>query len=525
MIVSIVSESHLQSPRKTQTNVKRKTLTNNNFILGTYVQYVSTEFRTSYEYYALRRRKTDPHIMKIIHPFYLFICFLAGLVLTLHADDRPHIILVMSDDQGWGQAGYYHHPVLKTPNLDAMAANGLRFDRYYAGASVCSPTRATVMTGRSNDRTGVDDHGFPLRLQEKTIAQALRDAGYATGHFGKWHLNGLRGPGVPILKNDTHSPGAFGFDTWFSVTNFFDRDPLMSRQGEFVQFEGDSSEITVFEALKFIRRKKDADKPVFAVIWYGSPHSPMVANDEDRAAFSKLPEKHQHHYGELVAMDRSIGALRSGLREMGIAKKTLLWFSSDNGGLSGFGRETVGGLRGNKGQMYEGGLRVPGIIEWPAVIKKARITEYPAGTVDIFPTLAAIVGLPDSSMVKPQDGLSLRPLFDNEISSREKPLFFRHRNRGVIIDNRHKLISQKGQFELYDLESDLAETTNLIQEFPQLAARLKKSYLKWNRTVDASVAGKDYPEGKVDANQPKRRFWKDDPAYQPHLERFLKAVK
>ncbi|HIL72050.1 MAG TPA: N-acetylgalactosamine 6-sulfate sulfatase, partial [Verrucomicrobia bacterium] len=115
--------------------------------------------------------------MKIIHPFYLFICFLAGLVLTLHADDRPHIILVMSDDQGWGQAGYYHHPVLKTPNLDAMAANGLRFDRYYAGASVCSPTRATVMTGRSNDRTGVDDHGFPLRLQEKTIAQALRDAG------------------------------------------------------------------------------------------------------------------------------------------------------------------------------------------------------------------------------------------------------------------------------------------------------------------------------------------------------------
>ena len=137
--------------------------------------------------------------------------------------DKPNIILVMADDQGWGQTGYYNHPILKTPNLDAMAAAGLRFDRFYAGGPVCSPTRATVLTGRSHDRTNVQSHGYPLRNQEKTVAQALQRAGYATGHFGKWHLNGIRGPGVPVLKEDKRHPGKFGFDTWLSVTNFFER--------------------------------------------------------------------------------------------------------------------------------------------------------------------------------------------------------------------------------------------------------------------------------------------------------------
>ena len=172
------------------------------------------------------------------------IALLFSLLLSMPCRaEQPHIVLVMTDDQGWGQTGYNNHPVLKTPNLDAMAANGLRFDRFYAAAPVCSPTRASVLTGRSNMRTGVESHGFALRKQERTLAQALKKAGYATGHFGKWHLNGLRGPGVPIRGDDTHGPGQFGFDTWLSVTNFFDRDPVMSRKGTFVEFSGDSSEI------------------------------------------------------------------------------------------------------------------------------------------------------------------------------------------------------------------------------------------------------------------------------------------
>ncbi|MFT5131175.1 MAG: arylsulfatase A-like enzyme [Rhodothermales bacterium] len=438
--------------------------------------------------------------------------------------ERPHIVLVMSDDQGWGQTGYRGHSHLRTPHLDAMAKNGLRFERFYAGASNCSPTRATVMTGRSNDRSGVQDHGYPMRLQEKTVARALRDSGYVTGHFGKWHLNGLRGPGVPILKGDSHSPGAFGFDTWFSVTNFFDRDPLMSRQGEFEQKQGDSSEVVVAEALEFIRSKKDGGAPIFTVIWYGTPHSPMIGSDEDRKPFAGLPTQQQHQLAELVAMDRSIGALRAGLRDMGIADNTILWFNSDNGGLPKMGDDTVGGLRGFKNSMYEGGLRVPAVIEWPSVIKP-RITHYPAGTVDIFPTLAEIADLPATAMLKPIDGSSLRPLFDAEISKREKPLFFRHRDRGVIIDNDLKLHSTKGKFELYDLSADAKETTNILGDHPEMAGRLKQAFQAWDATVEASVAGKDYPEGRVDPKQPERRFWRDDAAYAPYAKSWQTADK
>jgi arylsulfatase A-like enzyme len=445
------------------------------------------------------------------------------LALSVLAE-RPHIVLVMTDDQGWGQMGYRGHSHLRTPHLDAMAKNGLRFERFYAGASNCSPTRATVMTGRTNDRSGVHDHGYPMRLQEKTIARALRDSGYVTGHFGKWHLNGLRGPGVPILKDDSHSPGGFGFDTWFSVTNFFDRDPLMSRQGEFVQKQGDSSEVTVDEALAFMRSKKSGDAPIFVVIWYGTPHSPMIGSEEDRKPFADLPSQQQHQLAELVAMDRSVGALRAGLREMGIADNTLLWFNSDNGGLPKMGADTVGGLRGFKNSMYEGGLRVPAVIEWPAVIKP-RITHYPAGTVDIFPTVAEIAKLPSDAMLKPIDGSSLRALFDAEIAKRAKPLFFRHRDRGVIIDNDLKLHANKGKFELYDLAADAKEATNILKSRPEIAERLKKAYQAWDTTVEASVAGKDYPSGQVAPKQPERRFWRDDPAYAPYAKAWEESDK
>jgi len=256
--------------------------------------------------------KIPIHALAVILGFALLSC--ADEAPSPEQAAPPNIILVMADDMGWGQTGYYNHPVLKTPNLDAMAANGLRFDRFYAGAPNCSPTRASVMTGRSNDRTGVENHGFALRRQERTVAQALRDAGYATGHFGKWHLNGLRGPGVPIFAGDNHNPGEFGFEEWLSVTNFFDRNPIMSRNGQFEEFEGDSSEIIVAEALEFIRKQTRAERPFFTVIWYGTPHSPFVAANEDKAAFLELDERSQHHYGELVAMDRSIGALRHGRR-------------------------------------------------------------------------------------------------------------------------------------------------------------------------------------------------------------------
>lgn len=451
--------------------------------------------------------------------FLLFQLFSISAFQLFAGASRPHIILVMADDMGYGQTGYAKHPVLKTPNLDAMAANGLRFDRFYAGASNCSPTRATVLTGRTNERTGVENHGFPLRLQEKTLPRSLRDAGYHTGHFGKWHLNGLRGPGVPILGDDSHSPGAFGFDTWLSATNFFDLNPILSRQGKFEEFAGDSSEIIVAEALGFIASKKDSNQPTFTVIWYGSPHSPMMASDTDRSAFDDLDDNSAHHYGELVAMDRSIGSLRKGLRELGIADNTLLWFNSDNGGLPKIKPTTVGQLRAYKGSMYEGGIRVPAIVEWPANIKP-RITQYPAATMDIFPTVAEIVGLPKTSYLQPQDGLSLLPLFAAETGPRPKPIPFSHQHRPALIDNNHKLIRPKpnAPYELYDVANDPGETTNLIKTHPQIAARLTSKIETFLAGLNASITGADYPSGKVDPDQPPRQFWTEVEAYHPYFE-------
>ena len=458
-------------------------------------------------------------------PINYFIClFILSLFsCTENVDDEsPNIILIMTDDQGWGQTSYYDHPVLETPNLDAMAENGLRFERFYAAAPVCSPTRASILTGRTNDRTGVMDHGYALRKQEKTIAVALQKAGYATGHFGKWHLNGLRGPGVPILKDDSHSPGKFGFDHWLTVTNFFDIDPLMSENGSFIDLKGNSSEIIVKKALEFIKEKTSQNLPFFAVIWDGSPHDPFLASEKDRDNFKDLDKQSQHHYGELVAFDRSLGVLRKTLKDLGLQNNTILWYCSDNGGLRNISPPSVGGLRGYKTTIWEGGLRVPAIIEWPKMIKP-KVTNYPASTMDIFPTIADILNLPDTDLLKPIDGITLKPIFKNDLINREKRIPFRYKDQGALIDNNFKLVVtsiDKEKFELYDLEKDFSETIDLSSQNPLIFNQMKTDYLKWSESIDSSQVGMDYPEGKV-LNNPERHFWMNDDRYKPYLKEWI----
>ncbi|MEM0895576.1 MAG: sulfatase-like hydrolase/transferase, partial [Verrucomicrobiota bacterium] len=392
--------------------------------------------------------------------------------------------------------------------------------RFYAASAVCSPTRAAVFTGRSPQRTGVPSHGHALRHQEKTLPAALKKAGYATGHFGKWHLNGIRGPGVPVLATDDHHPGVFGFEEWLTVTNFFDMNPIMSRKGDFEEFEGDSSEIIVDEALKFIGEQVKAGKPTFSVIWYGTPHVPFMAMEKDRKGFEHLEKGSMDHHAELVAMDRSVGTLRQGLKDLGIANDTLFWFTSDNGGLPKIEPETVGGLRGNKGNLYEGGIRVPGIIEYPAAIKP-RITSYPASAMDIFPTIAELVGLPDDSMLDLVDGASIQPLFKKELGKRKKPIPFRYNRTGALVDNDLKLYVPKdgiGKAEAYDLSVDPAELNDITASQPKVAARLRKLYEAYRDSVDASIEGKDYPEGKVVPSDVEPRFWTDMKEYEPYFD-------
>ncbi|WDQ18567.1 sulfatase-like hydrolase/transferase [Rhodopirellula sp. P2] len=461
--------------------------------------------------------------------------------------DRPNVILVMADDLGYAQTGYFQHPLLKTPELDRLAAGGLRLDRFYAASAVCSPTRASVLTGRSPERTGVPSHGHALRHQERSIATAIRKAGYVTGHFGKWHLNGLRGPGVPILGEDRFHPGRFGFDVWLSVTNFFDRDPLMSRRGKFEAFEGDSSEVIVEEALDFASRSARSQQPFFAVVWYGTPHSPFVASAEDMQALfdagkdkdekaklqqivDGMDEESRNHYGELVAMDRSLGTLRAGLERLRVLDNTLIWFCSDNGGLPRIEPSTTAPLRGNKSQLYEGGLRVPCVLHWPDQIQPGRVSRYPGCTTDIAPTLVELLDLPGDSLTTPVDGISLLPVLQGDgetaMVRREKPMGFRFRGASTVVDNAWKLIREtrkkKGQSvvseQLFQLDDDIAESKDVADAHPEIASRLSEWLAEWNASVDNSVAGLDYPEQRVDPDHPESKYWSSDSRYEAFFE-------
>ncbi len=431
-----------------------------------------------------------------MHRIAAFALLLSGLPPRA---DRPNIVLCMADDLGWGDVSYNGLTAAKTPNLDEMAASGLRFNRFYAAAPVCSPTRGSVLTGRHPNRYGVFLYGYPLRPQEKTVAQALRAAGYATGHFGKWHLNGVSGPGKPISADDPLHPGKFGFDEWLSVSNFFDLDPAMSRNGKTVELKGDGSDLIVEEALRFIGRATSEKKPFLAVVWFGNPHSPHRAlpADKEKAGGSD-------YHGEIVGIDRAMGRLRQELRTSGAARNTILWFTSDNGAQ---GPGSTGGLRGKKGSVWEGGVRVPSLVEWPARIGKPATTDVPAVTSDIYPTIVELLGLASPGWVEPIDGLSLVPLLDGKMTERPRPIGFWHvspkkgetglakgQGQAAWTDNRHKIVRlPSGKVELYDVVADPAEKQDLAAGKPDLAAKMKSDLEAWQDSVLKSHRGEDYP--------------------------------
>ena len=326
---------------------------------------------------------------------------------------RPNVVLCMSDDQGWGDVGYNGHPWLRTPNLDRLAREGLRFDRFHAASPICSPARGSVLTGRHPNRFGCFTFGHVLRPQEITLAERLRDAGYATGHFGKWHLGSVQ-VGSPV------NPGASGFERWLSAPNHYDNDPILSREGRAVRLGGESSMVTAEAAVAFIEEQVEAGRPFLAVVWFGSPHGPHHAAPIDKTFYRDKDWEGQADWGgEITGVDRAVGRLRNELRRLGVADDTLFWFCSDNGGLV----EDSSGGRGRKGTVYQGGLRVPALLAWPARYPEPLVTDLVASTVDIFPTVLAAAGL-EVPAEPPLDGVDLLPLLEGGIDVRPTPLGF-----------------------------------------------------------------------------------------------------
>jgi len=352
--------------------------------------------------------------------------------------NRPNIILMMGDDHGWEETKYNGHPYLHTPVLDEMAATGLRLDRFYAAHPSCSPTRGSFLTGRHPNRFGTFAPGWSIRPEEITIAQLLSEAGYRCGHFGKWHVG-------PVKADSPTSPGALGFDQWVSHDNFFELNPSLSRNGgppEVIQ--GESSEVIVREAIRFMNESPSSDQPVFIVIWFGSPHEPYSGLPADLALYDHLPAKYgkkrvrltsnetgkqverpqgevlRERYAEITAMDRAIGMMRDHLSAQGVREDTLLFYCGDNG--TSADGSLVSPHRGVKGQVYDGGTLVPGVAEWPAKIREPMVSKLNASTSDLLPTLCAITGLalPD----RPLDGINLLPLIDAGQDQRPSPIAF-----------------------------------------------------------------------------------------------------
>ena len=446
--------------------------------------------------------------------------------------DRPNIILCMTDDQGWGDTGYNGHPVLKTPHLDAMAAKGLRFDRFYAGAPVCSPTRGSALTGRHPYRYGIFFANVGhLRREEVTLAEALRTQGYATGHFGKWHLGTLttkirdanRG-GKPGMEKHYAPPWENGFDVCFSTESKVPTwNPMVTPersaggvgkrklgseygtyywtgpdQRETENLEGDDSRTIMDRAIPFIRNAAKAEKPFLAVVWFHTPHLPALAGPEHRKLYADRSEDEQHYYGCISAMDEQVGRLRKELRDLDVAGNTMLWFCSDNGpeGAKRRGRNqgSAGSFRGRKRSLFEGGVRVPGLLEWPAEIKEARAVEMPCSTSDYFPTVMAALGFKMKGQPEPMDGVSLLPLIEGKMTARPRPLGFESRSQLSLTDNRYKLISQdRGKtYALHDLVEDPSESTDLASQKPEVVATMRKTLDEWRASCKRSLEGQDY---------------------------------
>lgn len=378
-------------------------------------------------------------------------CYTYAALKDKNASQTPNIILVMADDQGWGDTGYNGHQYLKTPHLDQMSKEGITFTRFYSAAAMCSPTRGSCYTGRNPYRYGIT---FAMRgrleAYEIPITTVLKEAGYTTGHFGKWHLGTLS-----KKEGDQERWGKFAEDpvryycppwerdvdvcfvteskvpTWNpsinpreikangdnSSTGLPYGNEYFTSEGKTVDnnLEGDDSRVIMDRVIPFIEDASENEKPFLAVIWFHTPHSPIVGGDKYRKMYKGHSENEQHYYACITAMDEQVGRLRNKLKELGVDDNTMLWYCSDNGPARQGSPRHVGSaknLSGYKLSINEGGIRVPGLLVWPDKIKKSKTVTSPCFTSDYFPTIleALNIELPEK---REYDGISLLPILND----------------------------------------------------------------------------------------------------------------
>ena len=428
---------------------------------------------------------------------------------------KPNIIVILCDDLGRGDLGVTGHPIIKTPNLDAMAKNGILFTDCYASSPVCSPSRAGLLTGRTPNRTGIYDwiaNSSYLKTSEVTIAEQMKQAGYNTGLFGKWHLNSK------FNTNKEPTPADHGFDYWFATKN--NASPSHENPNNFVRngksvgkLEGFSAYLVAEEFNNWVATQAKST-PFFSYITFHEPHLPIASDPELVAQYTdkaKIAGQDQY-YANVSQVDKAVGKILKQLKKQGLDKNTLIFFTSDNGPetwmrykaawLSHGTPGEINGtkLRGMKLHITEGGIRVPGIAYWPGKIAKSQIVNEPVSAVDLLPTLSELAGvnLPDVKL----DGTSILALFENKTIQREQSLFWFYFNakgspgialrKGdfMLLARRNGEFYRSGtpfsnarmpaikeskpvRYEFYNLKDDVGQTTYVDKKYPVIYEAMK----------------------------------------------------
>ncbi len=468
------------------------------------------------------------------------------------APARPNFVVVLCDDLGYGDLHCFGDPSLKTPNLDRFAGEGLRLTSCYASAPNCSPSRTGLMTGRTPTRVGVRNwipmlSPMHVRTNEITVATLLRQAGYATCHSGKWHLNGMFNlPGQP-------QPNDHGFDHWFSTQN--NALPNHRNPYNFVRNgipvgpqEGYSSELVANEAIHWLKELRDQSKPFFLFVCFHEPHEPIATAKQYADLYPSDDPSYTAHHGNITQMDEAFGRLMRTLDELKLRDNTMVLFTSDNGpAVTAFHPHgSTGPLRDKKGTTYEGGIRVPGIIRWPGHTKAGGTSDEPVIGLDLLPTLCAITGTPVPAD-RAIDGTSFLPIFDGKPIQRKTPLYWHFnaaQNKAKVAmrigdwkilahltgpelkpgadiraaDEQAFKAAELDTFELYNLRADIGESRDLSSQEPErlkaLSGIMKKRY---HEVRDESPV---WPEWEWPRYEGKRIEW---PPYRG--KRLLSAPK
>ncbi len=435
-------------------------------------------------------------------------------------EKKPNIIVIFTDDMGYADLGIQGQVAdVKTPNIDILAKTGVRMTSGYVTAPQCVPSRSGLLTGRYQEKFGTDHNGtLPLPLNEITIAQRLKEAGYATGMAGKWHLEPLhvqekwmqkempeinnkedyKPSDIPFEKKLPYMSNRRGFDQTFEgyINRYWTTYTLDGKNKEegWITQEGYRLDIQTDAALSFI--KKNKDNPFFYYLSYFAPHVPLEAPEKYLSRFpGNMAKRRQYALAMISAVDDGVGKLKSTLRNLGLEENTIIFFISDNGAPLkidmkdlpiSFPNGAWDGslntpLNGEKGMLSEGGIRVPFIVNWPAGLPKGKVYDEPVISLDVAATCVQLAGL---KPIKELDGVNLIPYLNNDIKgSPHEALYWRFWQQTAIREGDFKYLKQKDREFLFNLKADISETTNLIAQYPEKVKQMKVKLNKWEKTL------------------------------------------